>query len=113
MKSKFQLLSIAVLTACSVIGAAEPPHDPKTEKPTGKEQGRLSKAPPAAIAHLPGPLSLEAIREQVKGLKKDDVAWRKIQWKTCLLDGLQASRQQNKPIMLWIFIDLPIDDERC
>ena len=55
----------------------------------------------------------ETIRRQVAGLKKEDVAWRKIEWKTCLLDGLQASHQQNKPIVLWIFIDRPIDDERC
>ncbi len=57
--------------------------------------------------------SLEAVRAEVDALKKEDVAWRKIEWKTCLLDGLKASREQNKPIMLWIFIDRPIDDERC
>ncbi len=57
--------------------------------------------------------SLEAVRAEVDALKKVDVAWRKIQWKTCLLDGLKMSREQNKPIMLWIFIDRPIGDERC
>ena len=50
---------------------------------------------------------------EIAALKKEDVAWRKIAWKTCLLDGLKASREQNKPVMLWIFIDRPIDDERC
>lgn len=57
--------------------------------------------------------SLAAMRDEIAALEKEDVAWRKIAWKTCLLDGLQASRAQNKPIMLWIFIDRPIDDERC
>jgi len=42
-----------------------------------------------------------------------EVAWRKINWKTCLLDGIRASRKQNKPMVLWVFIDLPVDDKRC
>ena len=50
---------------------------------------------------------------QVKALKQDEVAWRKIGWRTCLLEGLAESRAQKKPIVLWIFIDRPIDDERC
>ena len=58
-------------------------------------------------------LSPSAIQAEVESLKKEDVAWRKIQWKTCLIDGLAASRKQHKPIMLWIFIDRPIDEERC
>ncbi len=66
------------------------------------------KTPDKKTSQLP-----DAIRDQVVALKKEDVAWRHIEWKTCLLDGLQASREQNKPIMLWVFIDRPIDDERC
>ena len=58
-------------------------------------------------------LSAEVLNAQVAALEKPDVAWRQIAWKTCLLDGLRASRDQNKPIMLWVFIDRPIDDERC
>ncbi len=54
-----------------------------------------------------------AVLAQVKALEMEDVAWRKIPWKTCLIEGLSASREQNKPVMLWIFIDRPIDDERC
>ena len=61
----------------------------------------------------PAHLSREAVQAEVNGLKNENVAWRKIDWKTCLLDGLKASREQNKPIILWIFIDRPIDDERC
>ncbi len=57
--------------------------------------------------------SPQALQTQISGLKAEDVAWRKIDWKTCLLDGLRASRDQKKPILLWIFIDRPIDDERC
>ncbi|MCH7729255.1 MAG: carbon-nitrogen hydrolase family protein, partial [Planctomycetes bacterium] len=82
------------------------------ENSAPKELGNLPGARFKEIARL-GPLSYEAVQKQVKGMKKESVAWRKIQWKTCLVDGLKASREQNKPIMLWIFIDRPIDDERC
>ncbi|MFP6675247.1 MAG: hypothetical protein VB878_09260 [Pirellulaceae bacterium] len=57
--------------------------------------------------------TFESVHVEVDALTKEDVNWRKIEWKTCLLDGLRASREQHKPIMLWIFIDRPIDDERC
>jgi len=61
----------------------------------------------------PGPFSPEALKAEVQSLKQKQVAWREIQWRTCLLEGLKDSREQQKPIMLWIFIDRPIDDERC
>ena len=49
----------------------------------------------------------------VEALRVDDVAWRGIPWKSCLLDGLAASRKQEKPCILWVFIDRPMDDARC
>ena len=58
-------------------------------------------------------LSLKEVESKVRKLKQKDVAWRQIDWKTCLLDGLKESQKQKKPIILWIFIDRPIDDERC
>ena len=39
--------------------------------------------------------------------------WRDIAWRTCLVQGLNESRKTNKPLILWMFIDRPIDDERC
>lgn len=53
------------------------------------------------------------IQAAVAALGKKDVAWRQVEWKTCLLDGLAESARTKKPLMLWIFIDRPIDDERC
>ena len=58
-------------------------------------------------------IPFEELSKQVASLKKDKVAWRTIDWKTCLIDGLHESKKQNKPILLWVFIDRPIDDERC
>ncbi len=57
--------------------------------------------------------SREQLQADVESLYVAEVAWRSIPWRTCLLEGIRESRQQNKPIILWIFIDRPIDDERC
>ena len=58
-------------------------------------------------------LSLDELKQSVDALKREDVAWRKIKWETCLLSGLQRSRNEQKPLILWVFIDRPTDDERC
>lgn len=55
----------------------------------------------------------EALKTEIEGLKAPNVAWRKIAWKSCLLDGLKQARAQNKPALLWVFIDRPVDDARC
>jgi hypothetical protein len=55
----------------------------------------------------------EALKADVEALKAPKVAWREIAWKSCLLEGLKESRAQNKPVLLWVFIDRPIDDARC
>jgi hypothetical protein len=77
----------------------------------------LSTLSPRAIAaesKSPGRRkSFAAVGAEVQSLKVEKTVWREVQWKTCLLDALKASRGQKKPLMLWIFIDRPIDDERC
>jgi hypothetical protein len=55
----------------------------------------------------------EALQTEIAALKAPKVAWREIAWKNCLLEGLKESRAQNKPALLWVFIDRPIDDARC
>jgi hypothetical protein len=56
------------------------------------------------------PVTLKA---EIEALKAANVAWRAIAWKSCLLDGLKESRAKNKPALLWVFIDRPVDDARC
>jgi Spy/CpxP family protein refolding chaperone len=80
------------------------------EKPKPKNP-QSTRAKPDKVKQ--STLTPTAVRAEAAALKKEEVAWRKIEWKTCLVDGLKASREQNKPVMLWIFIDRPIDDERC
>jgi hypothetical protein len=60
-----------------------------------------------------GPLSLTDIEKKVAAIRQDDVAWRKIPWKTCILGGLAAAQREDKPIMFWCHIDRPVDDTRC
>jgi hypothetical protein len=55
----------------------------------------------------------ESLKADVESLKAPKVAWREIQWKSCLLDGLVESRRTGKPLLLWVFIDRPVDDARC
>jgi hypothetical protein len=59
---------------------------------------------------IPTPDSLKA---DIEALKAAKVAWREIAWKSCLLEGLKESRAKNKPALLWVFIDRPVDDARC
>ena len=58
-------------------------------------------------------VTAESLQAEIESLRAPKVAWRDIQWKTCLLEGLKESREKNKPVLLWIFIDRPIDDARC
>ncbi len=55
----------------------------------------------------------EALRSEIEALKASKAAWREIAWQSCLLEGLKQARAQNKPALLWVFIDRPIDDARC
>jgi len=60
-----------------------------------------------------GDASVEALKTEVESLRVPKLAWREIAWKSCLLEGLKESRAQGKPVLLWIFIDRPVDDARC
>ena len=54
-----------------------------------------------------------ALQAEVEALKVAQPVWREISWKGCLIEGLKESREKNKPVLLWIFIDRPVDDARC
>jgi len=63
---------------------------------------------PKEVANSP-----EALKAEIEALRAAKVAWREIAWKSCLLEGLKESRAKKKPVLLWVFIDRPIDDARC
>ena len=58
------------------------------------------------------PATPEALKAEIEALKAAKPAWREIAWKSCLLEGLKESREKKKPVLLWVFIDRPIDDAR-
>lgn len=55
----------------------------------------------------------DPLTAQIEALKAPKVAWREIPWRTCLGDGLRESAEKRKPVLLWVFIDRPVDDQRC
>jgi hypothetical protein len=59
------------------------------------------------------PATRESLRAEIGARRAARPAWREIAWKNCLLEGLTESRARNKPALLWVFIDRPIDDARC
>jgi hypothetical protein len=59
------------------------------------------------------PKAPEQLRAEIDALKVPNIAWRQIAWKSCLLEGLQESRAKHRPVLLWVFIDRPVDDARC
>jgi hypothetical protein len=72
----------------------------------------LAWAQPSPVAEQK-PATPEALKAEIEALKAAKVAWREIAWKSCLLEGLKESRAKKKPVLLWVFIDRPIDDARC
>ena len=52
------------------------------------------------------------MKADIEALKPARHVWREIPWKTCPLEALKASREQNKPIIAWVFLGIPTD-ERC
>ncbi len=59
------------------------------------------------------PTTPETMKANIEAMKVSDVAWRKIDWQPCLLEGLRQARAEGKPALLWVFIDRPADDARC
>lgn len=54
----------------------------------------------------------EALKAEIEALKPAKHVWRAIDWKTCPLEALKASREQKKPVIAWVFLGIPTD-ERC
>lgn len=46
--------------------------------------------------------SPDALRAEIEALRPAKLAWREIPWKTCLLEAMKESREQKKPVLLWI-----------
>ena len=98
-----------VLQMLGTEASPDQPAKPKAHSPTPTPA-------PAAEPNPPHPTSLRSTKQleaEIASMKVDEVAWRKIAWRTCLLDALRESHNENKPLLLWVFIDRPVDDKRC
>ncbi len=58
-------------------------------------------------------LAQDDLAKEIDGLRDASPAWRAIEWRSCLLEGLSQARAEGKPALLWVFIDRPADDARC
>jgi hypothetical protein len=67
----------------------------------------------AILVQDPAAPTFERLDADIASLQAERPPWREIPWKSCLLDGLKESREKKKPLILWIFIDRPVDDARC
>ena len=59
------------------------------------------------------PATPEALKAEIEALMPAQLAWREIQWKTCLLEGLREAREKKKPILLWVVGPGEALDGRC
>lgn len=64
-------------------------------------------SPSAAYAQGP-----EKLRAEIESLRPQNHVWRQIKWINCPLEALRLSRQQQKPVLAWVFLGNPAD-ERC
>jgi len=82
-------------------------------EPVPVEAAASPEARKAEPVPVKKPATPEALKTEIDALKVAKVAWREIAWKSCLIEGLKESREKKKPVLLWVFIDRPIDDARC
>jgi hypothetical protein len=58
------------------------------------------------------PLTPEALKAEIQALRDAKVAWRKVEWRTCLLGALNEAAREKKPVFLWVLGGAPADG-RC
>lgn len=58
------------------------------------------------------PATAEALKAEIEALRDSKVAWRKVEWRTCLLDALKEAAREKKPLFLWVLGGAPADG-RC
>jgi hypothetical protein len=54
----------------------------------------------------------EALKAEIEALRDAKVAWRKVEWRTCLIAALNEAAREKKPVFLWVLGGAP-DEGRC
>jgi hypothetical protein len=58
------------------------------------------------------PATPDILKAEIEALRDAKVAWRKVEWRTCLLDALNEAVREKKPVFLWVLGGAPADG-RC
>ncbi len=66
----------------------------------------------ASIASAQEATTPEALKTEIEALRDAKVAWRKVEWRTCLLGALNEAAREKKPVFLWVLGGAPADG-RC
>jgi hypothetical protein len=83
----------------------------------GGEEKKPEKGEKGSALVVPKPTdsgpSPEALKAEIESLQPAKLVWREIPWRRCLLAGLEEARAQNKPVILWAFINGSPSNGRC
>jgi hypothetical protein len=71
----------------------------------------ISWAQPSPVAEIE-PATPEALKAEIQALRDARVAWRKVEWRTCLLGALNEAAIGKKPVFLWVLGGMP-SEGRC
>jgi len=91
---KAALIASAAMLIAALAGAAA-------------EQADESATPSASKLATP-----EALKAEIETLRDLKVAWKKVEWRTCLLGALNEAAREKKPVFLWVLGGAPADG-RC
>ena len=91
---KAALIASAAMLIAALAGAAA-------------EQADESATPSASKRATP-----EALKAEIETLRVAKVAWRNVEWRTCLLGALNEAASEKKPVFLWVLGGAPADG-RC
>ena len=58
------------------------------------------------------PATPDALKAEIEALRDAKVAWRTVEWRTCLLDALKEAAMEKKPVFFWVLGGAPADG-RC
>jgi hypothetical protein len=109
------LIPLAIIATGSILLGIAAPGCNKTAAPE-PEVADVTPKPPepkaAAVAADKKTATPEALKAEIEALRDAKVAWRKVEWRTCLLDALKESAREKKPVFLWVLGGAPADG-RC
>ena len=98
-----------LLTSLLTMGCSKTPSvaqvtaqaSPQSTAPA-EQQAQTPEIASSASSGQDAKLMPDTLKAEIEALKPAQLAWREIQWKTCLLEGLKEAREKKKPILLWV-----------